>query len=177
MSSIVIELSHLFAQFGIPDVLVTDNGSRFIGKEFEMFPSKMASSMTVTSAPFNLATIGLAECAMQIVKKGLEKEKGDTMASRIGKVLMAYCTISQSTPGVSSSEFLQGRRICTHLDLLKPSVTEHIEQHQLQQKLSHDSLACGQYFSKGEMVYAQNVGTELSLQLFKESRDQSHFFV
>ena len=46
------------------------------------------------------------------------------MASRIAKVLMAYCTTPQSTTGVSPSELLQGRRIHTRLDLLKPSVTE-----------------------------------------------------
>ena len=56
------------------------------------------------------------------------------------------------------SELLQGRRIRTRLDLLKPSVTERVEQRQLQQKLSHDNTACKMCFSKGETVYAQNFG-------------------
>ena len=108
---------------------------------------------------FHPVTNGLAERAVQIVKKGLKKEKGGTMASRIAKGLMAYRTTPQSTTGVSPSELLQGRRIRTHLDLLKPNVTERIEQRQLQQKLSHDSSSRWMYFSIGETVYAQNFGT------------------
>ncbi|MCG8621136.1 MAG: DDE-type integrase/transposase/recombinase [Proteobacteria bacterium] len=158
-SSKVIELSRtLFAQFGLPEVLVTDNGSCFVSEEFETFLSKNGIKH-VTSAPFHPATNGLAERAVQIVKKGLKKEKGGTMASRLAKVLMAYRTTPQSTTGVSPSELLQGRRIRTRLDLLKPNVTERVEQSQLKQKLSHDSTARRMQFSKGETVYAQNFGT------------------
>ena len=46
-STKVIELSHmLFSQFGIPEVLVTDNGPCFVSEEFETFLSKTASSMS-----------------------------------------------------------------------------------------------------------------------------------
>ena len=89
-----------------------DNGPCFVSKEFETFLSKNCIKH-VTSAPFHPATNGLAEHAVQIVKKGLKKEKGGTMASRIAKVLMAYRTTPQSTTGVSPSELLQGRRIHT----------------------------------------------------------------
>ena len=133
----------------------------------------------VTSAPFHPATNGLAERAVQIVKKGLKKEKGGTMASRIAKVLMAYRTTPQSTTGVSSSELLQGRRIRTRLDLLKPNVTERIEQRQLQQKLSHDSSPRRMYFSKGETVCTHRtlaLGRSGCLQLFRKSLDQSRFW-
>ena len=151
-------VSQLFSQFGIPEVLVKDNSPCFVSEEFETFLSKNGIKH-VTSAPFHQATNELAERAVQIAKKGFKKEKGGTMASRIAKVLMAYRTTPQSTTGVSPSELLQGRRICTHLDLLKPSVTERVEQRQLQQKLSHDSSSRRMYFSKGETVYAQNFGT------------------
>ena len=140
-STKVIDLSRrLFTQFGIPEVLVTDNGSCFVSEEFEMFLSKNGIKHIV-SAPFHPATNGLAEHAVQIVKKGLKKEEGGTMTSRIAKVLMAYRTTPQSTTGVSPSELQQGRRIRTRLDLLKPRVSEHVEQCQLKQKLSHDSSA------------------------------------
>ena len=74
----------------------------------------------IVSALFHPAMNGLAERAVQIVKKGLKKEEGGTMTSKIAKVLMAYRTTPQSTTGVSPSELLQGRRIRTRLDLLKP---------------------------------------------------------
>ena len=89
-----------------------DNGPCFVSEEFETFLSKNGIKH-VTSAPFYPATNGLAEHAVQIVKKGLKKEKRGTMASRTAKVLMAYRTTPQSTTGVSPSELLQGRRIHT----------------------------------------------------------------
>jgi len=158
-SSKVIELSRtLFAQFGVPEVLVTDNGSCFVSSEFENFLLKNGIKH-ITSAPYHPATNGLAERAVQIVKKGLKKEAGGSMVTRLAKVLMAYRTTPQSTTGMSPSELLQGRRMRTRLDLLKPSVSERVELRQLRQKLSHDSLVRGKTFSKAETVYARNFGT------------------
>ena len=74
-------------------IIVTDNSPCFVSEEFEMFLSKNGIKH-VTSAPFHPATNGLAKHAVQIVKKGLKREKGGTMASRIAKVLMAYCILS-----------------------------------------------------------------------------------
>ena len=71
------------------------------------------------------------------------------------KIAKTYSTTPQSTTGVSLSELLQGRCIRTHLDLLKPRLTEQVEQCQLQQKLTHDSSAhMNIYFTNGETVYA-----------------------
>ena len=154
-STKVIELSHtLFSQFGLPEVLVTDDGPHFVSEEFEKFLSKNGIKH-ITSSPFHPATNSLVERAVQIVKKSLKKEKGGTLATRIAKVLMAYRTTPQSTTGMTSSELLQGRRIRTCLDLLKPSVTEQVEQRQLQEKLSHDNSARQMSFLKGETVYVQ----------------------
>ena len=97
-STTVIDLSRrLFAQFGIPEILVTDNGSCFVSEEFETFLSKNGIKH-ILSAPFHPPTNGLAERAIQILKKGIKKEKGGSMTSRIAKVLMAYRVTPQSTP-------------------------------------------------------------------------------
>ena len=81
------------------------------------------------------------------------------MSSRIAKVLMAYRTTPQSTTGATPSELLQGRRIRTRLDLLKPSVNARVEYHQFQQKLAHDSSARKRNFERGDTVFARNFGT------------------
>ena len=123
-SSKVIELSRtLFAQFGIPEVVVTDNGPCFVSQEFETYLTKNGVKH-ITSAPYHLSSNGLAERAVQLVKKGLKKEKEGSMSSRIARVLMAYRTTPQSTTGMTPSELLQERRIRTRLDLLKPNVSE-----------------------------------------------------
>ena len=81
------------------------------------------------------------------------------MTSRLAKILMAYCTIPQSTTGATPSQLLQGRRIRTRLDLLKPSVGERVEGRQWQQKLNHDSLVRMKTFTKENPVYVRNFGT------------------
>ena len=143
MSSKVIELSRtLFARFGLPEVIVTDNGSC---KEFDYLRT--------------LITPPLAECAVQLVKKGLKKEKGESMTSRIARVIMAYRTTPQTTTGMTPSELLQGCHIRTRLDLLKPNVNERVEYRQFQQKLPYDSSARKRIFEKGDTVFARNFGT------------------
>ena len=105
----VIELScTLFAQFGIPEVVVTDNSACFVSEVFETYLTKNGVKH-ITSAPYHPSTNGLAERAMQIVKKGFKKDMEGSMSSRISRVLMAYRTTPQSTIGVTPSELLQGR--------------------------------------------------------------------
>lgn len=158
-SSTVIELSRtLFAQFGLPEVIVTDNGSCFVSEEFETYLTKNGVKH-ITSAPYHPSTNGLAERAVQLVKKGLKKEKEGSMTSRIARVLMAYRTTPQTTTGTTPSELLQGRRIRTRLDLLKPNVNKRVEYCQYKQKLAHDNSARKRSFEKGETVYARNFGT------------------
>ena len=74
-SSVVIELLRaLFSQFGIPEVLVTDNGPCFVSEEYEIFLA-MNGVKHITSAPYHPATNGLAERAVQTVKRGLKRHK------------------------------------------------------------------------------------------------------
>ena len=112
----------------------------------------------ITSAPYHPATNGLVERAVQIVKKGLKKETVGSMEERLAKVLMAYRTTPQSTTGVTPAELLQGRRIRTRLDLLKPSLEDQVEHRQSQQKSNHDTNRT-KTFVKGECVYARGFGT------------------
>lgn len=107
-SSVVIELSRvLFSQFGIPKVLVTDNGPFFVSEEFEIFLAKNGVKH-ITSAPYHPAINGLAKRA---VKQGLKKETQGSMRTRLAKILMAYPSTPQSTTGMLPAQLLLGRRI------------------------------------------------------------------
>ena len=88
-SATVIELSRtLVAQCGVPEAVVTDNGSCFVSEEFETFLLKNGIKH-ITSAPYHPSTNGLAERAVQIAKRGLKREEG-SMMTRMAKVMMAY---------------------------------------------------------------------------------------
>ena len=158
-SQVVIELSRtLFAQFGIPEVVVTDNDPCFVSKEFETFMVTNGVKH-ITSAPYYPSTNGLAERAVQTVKKGLKRNKNGSLSSRLAKLLISYRAAPQSTTGESPYQLLFGRQIRTRLDLIKPCRDRHVEQQQQHQKTSHDRSAKEKVFHKGERVYVRNFGT------------------
>ena len=67
-AAVIEELNVLFAQFGLPDTIVTDNGTCFVSAEFSAI-LKRNGIKQITSAPYHLATNRMAECGVQIVKK------------------------------------------------------------------------------------------------------------
>ena len=97
----------------------------FVSAEFEAF---LASNgiKHITSAPYHPASNGLAERAVQIVKR-LKKITQGSMRSRIAQVLFTYRLTPQSTTGISPGELLFGRRPRSRLDLLKPHTAERVE--------------------------------------------------
>ena len=140
-SAVIDVLRALFARFGLPETIVTDNGTGFISQEFEEFLRKNGIHHT-TSAPYHPASNGLAERAVQIVKKGLNKETSGSMSTRLTKVLFTYRITPQSTTGSSPAELLLGRRPRTRLDLLRPNTAERrVERKQEEQKARHDKKA------------------------------------
>ena len=57
------KLRTVFAQFGLPETLVSDNGPNLVSAEFEEFLQRNGITH-VTSSPYHLATKGLAERAV-----------------------------------------------------------------------------------------------------------------
>ena len=57
-------LRNMFARFGLPEQVVTDNGRNFVSEEFKEFLQKNGIKHT-TSAPYHPSTNGLAERAVQ----------------------------------------------------------------------------------------------------------------
>ena len=158
-STTVIEiLRHVFARFGLPEMIVSDNGPCFVSEEFESF--LLANGVKhITSSPYHPATNGLAERAVQILKKGLKKVTTGSLQTRLAQVLMSYRITPQTTTGASPSELLMGRQPRTRLDLLKPNPESLVENKQMKQKVAHDKKARERTFAKGERVYARNFGT------------------
>ena len=93
-------LRHVFAQFGVPKTVVTDNGTCFTSDEFEAF-LKANGVRHLMSAPYHPASNGLAERAVQIVKRGLKKVTQGTLNTHLAKVLFAYRLTPQGTTGIS----------------------------------------------------------------------------
>ena len=155
-SSVVIEeLRTIFARFGIPETIVSDNGTCFVSTEFEEFLARNGIKH-LTSAPYHPSSNGLAETAVQVIKQGLKKNTRGSMKSRLAQVLFRYRTTPQTTTGVSPSELLLGRRPRSRLDLLKPHTADRVERKQMQQKRQHDDKAADRNFETGTTVFVRN---------------------
>ena len=121
-SSITIKkMRSTFATFGIPETLVTDNGSNFTSSEFEEF-LKANGIRHIKTAPYHPASNGLAEWAVQTFKSGMKKLTIGSLGTRVARFLFTYRITPQTTKGSSPSELLLGHRLHCHLDFLYPSI-------------------------------------------------------
>ncbi len=120
-------LKTLFSRYGLPEVLVSDNGPRFTSEEFQIF-LKANGVKHAISAPFHPATNGLAERMVQTLKRALGCSKGSTsIQQRLGTFLLAYRNTPHATIKESPAMLFLHRRLLSRSDLLKPNVAFMVE--------------------------------------------------
>ena len=126
MQAVVCELKTMFACFGIPEILVTDNGPQFSSNEFQVF-AKSWSFNHVTTSPRYPQSNGKAENSLRTVKRLFEKCK-ETSVSEFQALLDWQNTPSEGMD-TSPAEHLMRRRCRTILpmleSLLRPSYSLH----------------------------------------------------
>ena len=131
--STIEKLRATFATHGLPETMVTDNGSVFTSTEFKEFCSGNGIHH-ITSSPYHPASNGLAERAVQTFKTVMKKSTSGSLESRVSRFLFNYRLTPHSTTGTSPAEMLLGRRPRSLLDLLHPDKTATVRKHQLRQK-------------------------------------------
>ena len=87
------------------------------------------------SAPYHLATNGLAERVDQILKNSLKKSEPGDIDKQLARLLFHYRTTPYATTGISPAQLLMGRLLCTHFDLLRPNIATRVHMSQDSQKL------------------------------------------
>lgn len=157
-SAVTIEmLRHIFSTHGLPDIVVSDNGTCFTSSEFQKF-MHANGIVHVKTAPYHAASNGMAERAVQVFKNGIRTITGKTLSCKLARFLFRYRTTPQTTTGVSPAELLMGRKLRSDLDMLFPGVKSNVAAKQEQQKLYHDAHAKQRNFSPGDSVYVCNFG-------------------
>ena len=93
-SNVVIEeLRTVSAKFGLPETIVTDNGTGVVSVPSEEWHKN------ITSAPYHPASNGLAERAVQVVKRGLKKVTAGSVNTRLAQLLFTYHVSPQAPLG------------------------------------------------------------------------------
>ena len=129
----ISQLRAIFATHGIPELLVSDNGSAFTSSEFEEF-MRLNRIRHTTSAPYHPATNGLAERVVQTFKTYLKKAPSLPLKDLISWFLLTYRITPHSTTGTSPAELLFSRRPRTLLDLVLPDLSSRVHANQHRQK-------------------------------------------
>ncbi|XP_041987296.1 uncharacterized protein K02A2.6-like [Aricia agestis] len=136
-ASVVIgHLRKLFARFGLPKRLVSDNGPPFSSFEFAQYLERNGIRHTLIP-PYHPSSNGAAENAVRSVKRVLKKaqlEKEDYNIA-LNRFLFTYRNTEQSTTGREPAVALLGRRLRGRLDLLRPDVAERVRSGQLRREL------------------------------------------
>ena len=132
-------LRKIFAAYGLPAQLVSDNGPQFVSTEFSNF-MKQNGVRHIRCAPYHLASNSLAECFVQSVKQALRASAmdGQTLSQRLSSFLLTYRSTPHATTGVAPCTLFLQRQIRTRLDLLRPDQRSHVLARQAQQKDIHD---------------------------------------
>lgn len=147
-------LRHLFAAYGLPRELASDNGPPFTSSQFETFLRNNGVKHTL-SPPYHPATNGAAERAVQIVKKAWTKQEVQSVPThqRLVRFLFSNRNTPHTVTECSPAELFLRHQPCTCLTLLKPDLSETVVRHQLQQKKADDRHTKPvKHFSEGERV-------------------------
>lgn len=153
----VTRLKRLFASYGLPEQIVTDNATTFTSEEFQTFMTQNGILHT-TSAPGHPASNGLAERYEQTFKTGMKKLASlpCSIEDKLSLFLLQYRTTPNCTTGQSPADLFLHRHVRTRLDFLKPNTKETVRKKQYQQKAQHDDSAENRTFDTDEHVYLWN---------------------
>ena len=151
-SNTIERLRRVFSIFGLPEHIVSDNGSQFTSEEFKEFLDKndIQHTKTPTNHP---ATNGLAERYVGFMKETFKKigKTNESLQSKIDRFLLTY----RATPtklGKSPAELLTNRQPRTRFNALRFTKTKQ------QVKVFQDNMNFKPSFEVEDTVFAKSFG-------------------
>ena len=127
----ILVLRAMFARFGLPKQLVSDNGPQFTSDELEQFLVCNGVSH-IRSSPYHSSTNVAAERLVHTVKQALRSgcRDGLSMEKALASFLLRYRSTPHATTRVSPCSLFLGRKLRTRLDLFRPDVGARVVSHQ-----------------------------------------------
>ena len=153
--STIEKLRNMFARYGVPMQLVSDNGPQFTSREFENFVKQNGIKHTLI-APYHPRSNGQAERFVQTFKQYFKTEESSSITQSLARFLFSNRTTPSSVTGQAPAELFLKRRPRTRLDLLRPNLGRKIFDRQAYDKAKYDRKSKEREFSIGEEVLVQN---------------------
>ena len=119
--TVVEELITLFARYGVPKEILTDQGTNFTSQLLQEL-YKLLGVKPITTTPYHPQTDGLVERFNKTLKDLLRKiiqGEGREWEKYLPCVLFAYREVPQESTGFSPFELIFGRDVRGPLDILK----------------------------------------------------------
>ncbi|CAK1582126.1 unnamed protein product [Parnassius mnemosyne] len=153
--AVIKELREMWARFGLPKQVVSDNGPSFFSNEFRQFLSSNGIEQ-IFSAPYHPASNGAAEIAVKMCKRNIKKAikcRTDIHTS-LYRFLLAYRNTPHYTTGESPAKMCIGCNLRMRLDCLKPDQKELVKARQKRAETSAEGAI--RQFAAGEKIWFRN---------------------
>ena len=146
-------LRTLFARYGLPEQVVSDNGPQFTSDEFAQF-MKTKGVKHIRTAPYHPSSNGQAERFVQTFKRAMRAGEIDesSLSTRLSQFLLTYRSTPHATTNSTPSELFLQRKVRTRFDLLKPDIQSIVNKKKARQKEYHDQHSKIRRFSVGQLV-------------------------
>ncbi|XP_037037375.1 uncharacterized protein K02A2.6-like [Bradysia coprophila] len=157
-----------FARYGLPGLIVTDNGTQYIAKEFADFCTQNGIRC-MTTASYKPQSNGQAENSVKSFKDGIRKACDDPanrntpLETIIERYLFFYRSSTHSTTGETPHKLLFGREMSTHFDRLRPSFLKDLRS-RIEQRINEDR------HRKNPVQRHFNVNDEVMLKVFGKNK-------
>ena len=111
-------LRGIFARFGIPNKLVTDNGPQLTSAEFTHFLARNGIKYIII-APHHPSSNGQAERYVQMFKLGYKAAQGNA-SQKIANFLLQYRNAPHATTKLLPAQIMLGRPLQARLNSITP---------------------------------------------------------
>ena len=119
-------LRDIFARYGLPAQIVSDNGPQFTSAEFSDF-LRTNNIKHTRSAPYHPATNGLAERFIQTMKRSLRRSSHErSLRHCLSNFLLTYRTTQHATTHETPARLFLAFHPRTRLDFLRPNMRQTV---------------------------------------------------
>lgn len=154
---VVKVMRSLFARFGLPLEVVSDQGPPFTSAEFGNFLQNNGIRQSFSPA-YHPASNGAAENAVKTCKRAIKKALSDQVDvdAALQTFLLAYRNTAHSTTGESPAMLLQKRPLRSRMDLLRADRAVLDRVHEAQKRQVEYSGGKSRNFTTGEPIWSRD---------------------